>query len=89
MTIDFKWEGLPRRMIANRTWNTSERTRANWIRRLDEAPHAIICFDMEERSVTLRMMSTVDNVEYCAAIQIEISDFAYLYDSISSFYDPL
>lgn len=89
MPICFKWQGAPRQEILNRTWNVSSRTRTRWIDRLDQATNAIICFDLVEGTVELRMMSSVDGIAYCAGVQIQVLDYNELYNSISSSSNPL
>ena len=89
MTIDFKWQGIPRQEMLNRTWNVSSRTRTKWINRLDQAADALICFDLVEGTVELRMISSVDGIAYCAGVQIRVTDYDELYNSISSNTNPL
>ena len=84
MTLEFQWQGLVRQTLASRDWNVSNRARTNWIKWLDEAHEAFVRFDLQERTVELKMMSSVDGIPYCAGLFIEINDFDELYNQIIS-----
>ena len=84
MTIEFNWHGAVRPILINREWNISNRTRTKWINWLDNASDAIVRFDLQKRTVELRMTSSVDGIPYCAGCFIEVYDFDELYNQIIS-----
>ena len=83
MVLDFPWQGTVRQYLIARDWNVSNRTRTRWIERLDCAPNALVRLNRTEKSVELKMFSSVDGILYCAGLYIQVDDFEDLYNLIN------
>ena len=84
MIKDLPWKGSVRQALITRNWNVSDRTRTRWIERLDHASGALVFINQAERSVELKMKSSVDGISYCAGLYIKVDNFDSLYDHINS-----
>ena len=84
MTFNFAWKGKVRQQLTNRSWQVSDRIRTKWITWLDRAPDAVVIIDPCERTVELKMTSSVDGVPYCAGLYVRVENFETLLNQIQS-----
>ena len=77
------------RLLTSRSWNVSDRTRSRWIERMNNCPQAMIIFCTENKHIELKIISSVDSIEYCAATFISINDFDLLFGYVQTFWEPI
>ena len=89
MRLTFKWKPQMQRLLVSRSWNVSDRTRSRWLERMDNCQQSMVIFCSENKHVELKIMSSVDSIDYCAATIIKIADFDLLFRYVQSFWEPI
>ena len=54
---------------------------------MDKCPQSLVSFHQETKTIDLEIISSVDSIDYCAIISIQVDNFNIIYQDVQTFFE--